>query len=68
MTDRDICAGLRKQIQQHQDAIKHLRKELEVYVGTPDLQEMDSEEIKNEIAGHQRAIEELQLGLESQGC
>ena len=39
-----------------------------MYIGTPDLQEMDSEEIKAEIADHQRAIEELRMGLESQGC
>lgn len=45
-----------------------LRDELEVYVGTPDLQEMESEDIKEKIANHRRAIEELQLGLESQGC
>ncbi|MDD5406645.1 MAG: hypothetical protein PHE73_06880 [Sulfurovaceae bacterium] len=64
----DICEQLRKEIKEHQEAISRLRKELEVYVGTPDAQESDSEDIKNEIAEHRRAIEELQLGMESQGC
>jgi len=64
----DICEHLRKKIQAHHAAITKLREELEVYVDTPDSQEGDSEEIKNEIAEHRRAIEELQMGLESQGC
>lgn len=64
----DICAQLRKHIQEHSAAIASLRKELDVYVGTPDVQEADSEEIRHQIEEHRRAIEELQLGLESQGC
>jgi hypothetical protein len=68
MADRDICEYLRRQIREHQAAIGHLCKELEVYVGTPTLQELESEEIKEKIADHRRAIEELKLGLESQGC
>ena len=64
----DICAKLREEIAKHNAAIRTLREELDAYVGTPDLQEMDSEEIKAEIAEHRRAIEELQMGLESQGC
>ena len=64
----DICEQLRKEIKKHQEAINRLREELEVYVGTPDAQEGDSEDIKNEIAEHRRAIEELQMGMESQGC
>ncbi len=64
----DICEHLRKKIQAHQAAITKLREELEVYIGTPTAQEGDSEEIKAEIAEHRRAIEELQLGMESQGC
>ncbi len=64
----DICAKLREEIAKHNAAIRHLRQELEVYIGTPDMQEMDSEEIKAEIARHREAIEELQMGLESQGC
>ncbi|MGW8169141.1 MAG: hypothetical protein ACWGHH_03955 [Sulfurovaceae bacterium] len=64
----DICEHLCKKIQQHQTAIRELRKELEVYIGTPTAQECDSEEIKAEIAEHQRAIEELQMGMDSQGC
>jgi len=64
----DICEHLRKKIQAHHAAITKLREELEVYVGTPDAQEGDSEDIKNEIAEHRRAIEELRMGMESQGC
>jgi chromosome segregation ATPase len=68
MPTPDICEHLRKKIQTHQAAITKLREELEVYVGTPDSQENDSEEIKNEIAEHRRAIEELRIGMESQKC
>ena len=68
MANRDICEYLRRQIREHNDAIRRLREELGIYIGTPDLQEMDSEEIKNEIAKHREAIEELRLGLESQDC
>jgi len=68
MADHDICEYLRRQIREHQAAIRRLREDLESYIGTPDLQEMDSEEIRKEISDHQRAIEELQMGLESQGC
>jgi len=68
MPTPDICEHLRKKIQTHQAAITKLREELEIYVGTPTAQENDSEDIKNEIAEHRRAIEELQLGMESQGC
>ncbi len=64
----DICEQLRKEIKKHQDVINHLRKELEVYIGTPDAQEGDSEDIKHEIEEHRRAIEELQMGMDSQGC
>ena len=64
----DICEHLREKIQTHQAAITKLREELEVYVGTPAAQEGDSEEIKAEIAEHRRAIEELRIGMESQGC
>jgi chromosome segregation ATPase len=64
----DICAKLRAEIAKHNAAIRSLREELDAYVGTPDIQEGDSEEIKAEIAEHRRAIEELQMGLESQGC
>jgi predicted nucleic acid-binding Zn-ribbon protein len=64
----DICEHLRKEMQTHHAAITKLREELEVYVGTPDAQESDSEEIKAEIAEHRRAIEELRIGMESQKC
>lgn len=64
----DICEHLRKKIKVHQEAIKELKKELEPYIGTPDAQEGDSEEIKQEIAEHRDAIEQLRMGMESQGC
>lgn len=68
MPSPDICEHLRKKIRTHQAEIKKLREELEIYIGTPTAQEGDSEEIKQEIAEHRRAIEELQMGMESQGC
>ena len=68
MTDHDVCANLREEIAKHNAAIRALREELQAYIGTPDIQEMDSEEIKAEIAQHREAIVELQMGLESQGC
>ena len=68
MPSPDICEHLRKKIKTHQAAIKKLREELEIYIGTPTAQEGDSEEIKQEIAEHRDAIEELQRGMESQGC
>ena len=33
-----------------------------------DAKSTRGEDIKNEIAEHRRAIEELQMGMESQGC
>ena len=57
----DICEHLRKKIKTHQVAIKKLREELEIYIGTPTAQEGNSEEIKPQIAEHRHDIEELQM-------
>jgi hypothetical protein len=65
-----VCEALRRQIREHGEAIRRLRNDLSSYSGIGhDIQVGDeANAIQEQIAQHQRAIEELQMGLESQGC